>query len=306
MTVQNPFASLICRTMEKEKKNIIEEEIELAEGEKNLPDGERITGDFPWAKALLIAVIVVETALLVYTAVQRNMEGRELSSARTRLAATDEELSNSREAVEDLKAEIEKAKQRMSLVRADKSKLEIAVQEKDLEKLQLQLQQQELSQAKTDLEKKMRRERQISEYLRRKIVDSKKNELVLLKKVEDLVKSKEQFDEQIKLAEQEQQDFTLDVDSVPLKEVVVTDTEEARPPLTGTILVATYEVEPPFVIINIGSNDGVALGDRFTVKKGKKKVGSITVSKLYPLLAVAEIDMKTRKKIKKTWKVVSE
>ena len=298
MTVQHPFASLMSRTMEKEKKNIIEEEIELAEGEKNLPDGEKITGDFPWAKALLIAVIVVETVLLVYTAVQRNTEGRELSSARTRLAATDEELSNSRVTVEDLKAEIEKAKQRISLVRTEKSKLEIAVQEKDLEKLQLQLQQQELSQAKTDLENKMRRERQISEYLRRKIVDSKKNELVLLKKVEDLVKSKEQLEEQ--------QDFTLDVGSVPLKEVVVTDTEEARPPLTGTILVATYEVEPPFVIINIGSNDGVALGDRFTVKKGKKKVGSITVSKLYPLLAVAEIDMKTRKKIKKTWKVVSE
>ena len=307
MTVQHPFASLIRQVMEEEKKNIVEEEIEFGEGEEGLPDGKRITGDFPWAKALLIAVIVVETALLVYTSIQRNTEGREISSARQKLVSMEQDLNDSASALEKLESDLESSKFRLKSIDDEKSKLLIEIQEKDVEKLKLQLHQQELERDNAEQFKKLRREKQISEYLRRKIVENKKNEFDLMKKFEELAGVKSELEEKLKMVEQDKQESTLQLEGIPLKEIVVTGEGEASPPLTGTILIANHEVKPPFVIINLGTADGISIGDSFTVKKKKKRVGSIIVSKLYRNMAVADIDRETtKKKLKKNWKVVSE
>lgn len=307
---------------EEDKKEIIEEEIDISD-EEDAPEEKIEKGPFPWLRVILIAAIIVETALLVYTATQRNMEGRELSSARQKLASTEEELTLSKDEIESLTSRIGTAKRNLEMALSEKSKLEIEVQEKDLEKLKIQLQQQELAQSKTDLEKKLRREKQISEYLRRKIVDSKNNELVLIKKVEKLVEAKKQVEEEITTSPGDDTQLAQGLDSVPLKEVVVKSDEEIKPPLSGSIVHTKYDTEFPFIIISLGKTNGVSAGDRFVVmrgkadKKRKKQAGFCFIARergIHPYMSVADIEMTGRDKkgepiyptFKKGWQVVSE
>lgn len=308
--------------MEEEKNDIIEEEIDLSD-EEDAPEKKIGGGPFPWIRVILIAAIIAEMALLVYTTMQRNMEGRELSSARQKLASTEEELIVSKAGIESLQSDFGRAKRNLEIAQNAKSKLEIELQEKDLEKLKLQLQQQELAQNKSNLENKLRREKQISEYLRRKIVDSKKNELVLIEKVEDLVADKKKMSAEIKTSPGEDQEVVPGIDSIPLKEVVVSDDDGIKPPLSGNIVHTKYDAEFPFVIISLGKTNGVSAGDRFVVmrgnpeKKRKKQAGFCYIARergIHPYMSVADIEMTGRDKkgnpiyprFKKGWEVVSE
>ncbi len=62
-----------------------------------------------------------------------------------------------------------------------------------------------------------------------------------------------------------------------------------------------------FVVINLGSKDGVSLGDMFTLVRGKSSIGDIKVEKLHDSMSAAGfISEDLKNKVREGDKVVKK
>jgi hypothetical protein len=63
--------------------------------------------------------------------------------------------------------------------------------------------------------------------------------------------------------------------------------------LAGKVLVVNREFN--FVVINLGSKDGVKAGSRFAVLQGDRQVGTVEVERLYDNLCAANVLVEEKK-----------
>ncbi len=133
------------------------------------------------------------------------------------------------------------------------------------------------------------RQEQIAAYLRVRLKESKGTELQLMDRLE--AAAKEKADLEAKLARAREGEFDLDAPSadggIPLRETVVSEAAGAPNEISGQVLVSHDKYN--FVIVNLGSEDGVSVGDEGSIEQKGVEVGKAKVKKLYPRMCLADV-----------------
>lgn len=161
----------------------------------------------------------------------------------------------------------------------------------------------ETAESATSAKANLARQEQIAVYLRTRLRESKGTELQLMDRLE--AASKEKTDLEAKLARAREGEMEPEVepagDDIPLRETVVTETA-APNEITGQVLVSHEKYG--FVIVNLGSEDGITVGNEGIIEQKGVQVGKAKVKKLYPRMCLADVvTVSPEKKIEKNFAV---
>ena len=219
----------------------------------------------------------------------------------TKRFAREEELSDLKIKERVTEAELEKSKKKISAlelqIKDDQTKIDTLTQQLEQEKAARQEGLTETEQLRTDLEQ----QKNLRSDLENKLVQAKDDGKRLQAQLKELESKKSELETKIKEMEAKSQE------GVELGTIVVSPETaipaqaamEVRPEkkenvpfssstpkaLEGKILVVNKEYN--FVVINLGSRDGVDLGDKFFVYHNNKYIGDIQIEKIHDSMAAA-------------------
>jgi len=133
------------------------------------------------------------------------------------------------------------------------------------------------------------RQEQIAVYLRTRLKESKGTELQLMDRLESAAREKAALSE--KLVRAREGDLEPETppggDEIPLKETVVTEAAATPNEIAGQVLVSHDKYN--FIIVNLGSEDGIAVGSVGVIEQKGVEVGKAKVKKLYPRMCLADV-----------------
>ncbi|MEI6632799.1 MAG: hypothetical protein WCP22_03160 [Chlamydiota bacterium] len=133
------------------------------------------------------------------------------------------------------------------------------------------------------------RQEQIAVYLRTRLKESKGTELQLMDRLESAAREKAALS--TKLVRAREGDLEPETppggDEIPLKETVVTEAAATPNEIAGQVLVSHDKYN--FVIVNLGSEDGIAVGNVGVIEQKGVEVGKAKVKKLYPRMCLADV-----------------
>ena len=130
------------------------------------------------------------------------------------------------------------------------------------------------------------RQEQIASYLRTRLKESKSTELQLIERLEAAAREKADLVAKLARARDGEPDPGA-AGEISLKETVVTDSAGGPREIAGQVLVSHEKYN--FVIVNLGSEDGIALGDTGVIEAQGVRVGTAKVKKLYPRMCLADV-----------------
>lgn len=130
----------------------------------------------------------------------------------------------------------------------------------------------------------LERQEQIAAYLRKRLKESKETEMQLHARLEELARRQSEMEAHIaRLGE-----GTAGAgEEIELKETVVAASSAAPKEISGQILIANEKYR--FVIINLGSDDGIAVGDEGVIENDGIAAGTARVKKLYNKMCLADV-----------------
>lgn len=125
------------------------------------------------------------------------------------------------------------------------------------------------------------RKEEIASYLRKRFMESKELERQMQERLEELTRKQSEMEARLAQAPDAQPE------GIPLQETTVTGQVASESEITGQILKANEKYN--FVVINLGSEDGIAIGDEGVVESKGAGIAKAKVKKLYPKLCLADI-----------------
>jgi len=258
--------------------------------------------------ALLIVLILISLGLvgggfyLLQKEQAKNvaLQG-ELQTATVKYRKAEAELTTAKKMNSELELQLSEAKGKVEALNNELQQEKTSHQE-SLDKLgQIQAELEQQIGTKSDLEKKLN----IAEEDRDKI----------LAKLTELTSQKSQLKEKIKELESQTQQANAQSSSgqgVELGKIVVAPESSAQPSqqkevplsgLEGKILVVNKEYN--FVVSNLGSKDGVKIGDMFSVFRKNNYLGDVKVEKVHESMSAAGfVDPQIKDKVSEGDKIV--
>lgn len=233
------------------------------------------------------------------------------NTERTKRIAVEQELMQTKEAIQRLskeKEELSKAKEALDeqvttlKQQAEMVSGQLAQEKRAREALTAELAQarKEGSQWKVQLDSEQKEKVALTEDLAKakQSYQALSNELTTLRQAKEALEKrvKEMLAERAKQAEQivvtpsAGAAGTVPAPSLtpPTGSVgVVSAVPAGKAPLEGKILVVNREFN--FVVMNLGSKDGVRAGNRYSVFKGTKRIGAVEVERIYDNLSAANV-----------------
>lgn len=209
-----------------------------------------------------------------------------LTDAQTRYKLTEKKLEEAKRQAVQLETQLQEAK----------NQIEILNNQLNNEKKSKEETIQQLQQLKTLIEQKESLEVELKEKLNSAQKDIRRLEA----KVKNLESEREELEKKLKSIEEEAKKIELGqivveqkgpVQEKKTKKVVSVSKEEttklapAEKTLEGKILVVNKDYN--FVVINLGSQQGVSLGDVFSVYHKEKYIGDIKVEKVHDSMSAA-------------------
>jgi chromosome segregation ATPase len=201
-------------------------------------------------------------------------------------------------------------RQRVAGLAETKAKLEQAVSRTQEELTTAQAQMAQLQESQATLSRSVEeRDRQITQ-LRGEMEGLQSERQSLAGRVEQFNTEQESLRQQLKEAERQRTDLEMQLQeqlarpTVQLDKIVVTSNEEGaaaedetaaeapRQPQgtavrNGQVIVVNRKYD--FIVMNLGKNHGLAIGQEFEVLQGEKVLGKVRVEKLYDELSAATI-----------------
>lgn len=129
------------------------------------------------------------------------------------------------------------------------------------------------------------RQEQIATYLRTRLKESKSTELQLMERLESTAREKADLEARLARAPGDAQ--AGEAGDISLRETVVTDSAAGLAEIAGQVLVSHEKYS--FVIINLGSEDGIAVGDEGAIEVQDVRAGTVKVKKIYPRMCLADV-----------------
>lgn len=200
-------------------------------------------------------------------------------------------LEESQKLVSDLELDLKDAQAQFNTLTADLEKEKITKKE-----VLLQVE---------DLKKSLEEQRKFKSDLQEKLIQTQKEHESLKVRLDQLTAEKADLNKKIKeLEEQPKQSSAQPAQGVELGTIVVNpegpSVEEPQPTiaqeeadtgktsgsgLSGKVLVINKEYN--FAVINLGSKDGVGVGDMFSVYHNEKNIGEVKVEKIHDSMSAA-------------------
>jgi len=215
----------------------------------------------------------------------------ELDDIKTRLRITENNLEDSKKTIAGLGAKLQQAESQISALSADLQQEKAAKEEAKgvMEKLKSELDQQKT--LRQDLERKFTEALKDAEKMQAQLKDfeSKKNELEI--KVKDLEEQTKQAQNQgvelgkIVVSPEAATPAAVAQKAVKAKKEKVQKAAPVESGLEGKVLVINKDYS--FAVINVGSKDGVDVGNLFSVYHSNKYIGDIKVEKVHDSMAAA-------------------
>jgi len=215
----------------------------------------------------------------------------ELDDIKTRLRITEKNLEDSKGTIAGLGSKLKEAEVQVATLNSDLQQEKAAKEEAkaDIEQLKNDLSQQKT--LRQDLEKKFTQALKDTEKMQAQLKDLeyKKNELET--KVKDLEdKTKQAQGQGVELGKIVVSPEASAVDTKQKAKAKKEKTQKVAAPavksgLEGKVLVINKDYS--FAVINVGSKDGVAVGNVFSVYHGDKYIGDIKVEKVHDSMAAA-------------------
>lgn len=121
------------------------------------------------------------------------------------------------------------------------------------------------------------------------LVNEKQQRSSLANALAQLRENYDGLEEKLLLAEQEaenlrgQSDQSTGRGGVELKKIVVAPKKD----LTGKVLIVNREFH--FVVIDLGREDGISVGDQFKIYQGSQEIGQVKIEKIYNAMSTAAI-----------------
>jgi hypothetical protein len=249
---------------------------------------------------ILIFIALLEGAAIAYFYAQYRSQAhlsfslqRNLESTSTALEKQISETARQRENLNKLNEQFLKLESVKNTLESNLEDKEKTIAELD-QRLTLRLQ------SEKDAKKDLKRQSQISVYLRKRLKESKEMELQLMERLEGVLKKKVELESRIaNLQEVMGSQFPQEA-GIPLKETTIAEPAEGVKGVEGHILIANNEYD--FVIINLGSEDGIKKGDVFSIEEEGGGIGMAQVKKLYRKMCLADIMPKTKtREVKKNF-----
>ncbi|MDD5059770.1 MAG: hypothetical protein PHY35_01455 [Candidatus Omnitrophica bacterium] len=195
-----------------------------------------------------------------------------------------------------------------------KSKVSNLTDEFDKEKIAHAEALSQLEQFKSDLEQQKAVRQDLENQLKSAQEDAKK----IKKELSSIKQQKTELEEKLKNMEAEANSVELGTVVINNDEPVVTvdnppkAEKQAKPAkksaktksLEGRIMVVNKEFN--FVVVNLGSKDGVKVGDEFTVVSGGKSIGSIKIEKVHESMSAAGFPIEIKDYVKENDQITSK
>lgn len=208
-----------------------------------------------------------------------------LQKERAKTLALQEELNNAKDTQEKLEAELDDTKRK---ARGLESRLKDNMIQIDSLNKELQQERSEKKQALSQLEQLMtdiEQQKTLRSDLEKKFTQAQNNMEDIQSQLSALESKKTELETKIKELEGKSQ-------GVELGTIVVSPEESGMPAaaseeeLAGKVLVVNKDYN--FAVINLGSKDGVAMGDEFFVYHDNKYIGDVKVEKVHDSMAAAD------------------
>ncbi len=211
----------------------------------------------------------------INTSLRQNLENASLALEEqiTETARRREDLNRLRE--EHLK--IKEIKNRLEKSLNDK-KMVIANLEK---RLNASLQSEEVTR------EEIKRKEQIAVYLRKRLKEGKGVEMQLMERLEGILKKKVELENRIVNLKETLSGQGTQTAGIPLEETVVAMPSAKISEIRGQILIANNKYA--FIIVNLGSDDGVSKGDNLSIERDSEEIGVAKVKKLYKKMCLADV-----------------
>jgi Skp family chaperone for outer membrane proteins len=204
----------------------------------------------------------------------------ELEEVKAKQSITETELKKSRNTISNLEFKLQDADSTIAKLNADLAQEKTAKQSALDEIGQLKIDLEQQKQLRADLEKKFSQAQKETQKLQTQLkeLDSKKTEL------ETKLKDLEAKSQRVELGTIVVSNETSVPANVPPKTIAREQVEKVTA-LEGKVLVINKDYN--FVVINLGSKDGVKLGDIFSIYHSNNYVGDVKVEKVHDSMAAA-------------------
>ena len=147
------------------------------------------------------------------------------------------------------------------------------------------------------------RQKQIAVYLRTRLKESKSAELQLMERIEELLKKRGELEKRIAMITKSRERMQEEAGGIPLRETLVAERGPEANKIEGQILIANNKYS--FIIVNLGSEDGIAVGDEGIIERRGESLGKAKVKKLYNKMCLADIiAVSTKEIVDKNLKVI--
>lgn len=262
---------------------------------------------------ILGAVVVLEAVLLVLMFVLKSAETREKLNLRLQLKDVTEELANKDNRTKELEKQIEDL---------EKARNDLMVQIDDLTAKQkmAEAQTQAAKQATEEFSQRFQRQQEDTiKQLKSFTSESRKTQLALIAKIESLIETKKDLEEQLaKIKQQQQQESSQEysyASEVPLGTINVQKptggpTAEQKAALEaknqGTVgHILSVDNDYHFAIIDLGRESGIKIKDKLLVLRQEKRIGEVEVKEIYRNMSLTDIlTEKTQGNLRKNDKVI--
>jgi hypothetical protein len=233
------------------------------------------------AAAELGGVIYFYTQFYSQTLVANSLQGK-LDQSTAAAKTQSDELARQSDMLSSLKGEFVK-------VDEERRGLKKSIEERQKTVTEIEGRLKEAVENAAAAKESLSRQEQIAVYLRTRFKESKGTELQLMDRLE--AASREKAALSAKLARAREGDLEPETppagDEIPLKETVVTEAAAAPNEIAGQVLVSHDKYN--FVIVNLGSEDGIAVGSVGVIEQKGVEVVKAKVKKLYPRMCLADV-----------------
>ncbi|MDD5557704.1 MAG: hypothetical protein PHN82_10735 [bacterium] len=235
--------------------------------------------------AILVFLAVAEAAAIAYFYAQyysQNLMSISLQGKLDQTAA----VANERSA--ELARQIDtlnRIKQEFVRVDNERKALERGIAEKERLAADLDARLRETSESERVARLSLGRQEQIAAYLRRRLKESKETEMELHTRLEELTARQREMEGRI--ARMRGPGAPVEGAEIELRETVVADASAAPRDIAGQVLIANERYR--FIIVNLGSDDGVGIGDEGVIENDGVQVGRARVKKIYNKMCLADV-----------------
>lgn len=249
-------------------------------------------GESPGSRLLVVVLAIlatVELGAVIYfyaqyysqSLVTNSLQGK-LDHAAAATKTQSAELARQSDMLEGLKG---------AFFRADEErvKLKALLEERQKAVAEIELRLKETAEGAATAKTNLGRQEQIAVYLRTRLKESKGTELQLMERLEAAAREKADIEAKLARAREgePEPEASPAAGDIPLKETVVTETAAAPNEIAGQVLVSQAKYN--FVIVNLGSEDGIAVGSEGIIEQKGVEVGKAKVKKLYPRMCLADV-----------------